>query len=65
MNYFFYNDYNKDDIFRKMDELDLFNKLKQFKIYEKEDIKFYLKVKLFLINPDLYYKLWKKLKNKI
>lgn len=65
MNYFFYNDYNKDEIFGKMDELDLFNKLKQFKIYDKKDIKFYLKVKLFLINPDLYYKLWKKLKNKI
>lgn len=65
MNYLFYNDYNNDDIFRKMDELDLFNKLKQFKVYEKKDIKFYLKVKLFLINPDLYYKLWKKLKNKI
>ncbi len=65
MNYFFYNNYNKDEIFKKMEELDLFNKLKQFKIYEKRDIKFYLKIKLFLLNPNIYYKIWKKLKNRI
>lgn len=65
MNYFFYNGYEKDKIFKKMNELDLFNKLKQFKMYEKRDLKFYLKVKLFLLNPSLYYKFWKMLKNKI
>ncbi len=65
MNYFFYNNYNKEEIFKKMEELDLFNKLKQFKIYEKRDLKFYLKVKLFLINPNLYYKIWKKFKKGI
>lgn len=65
MNYFFYHNYNKEEVFKKMDELDLFNKLRQFKIYDKNDIKFYLKIKLFLINPNLYYKLWKKLKNNI
>ena len=65
MNYFFYNDYNKEEVFKKMNELDLFNKLKNFKIYEKRDMKFFLKVKLFLINPHLYYALWKKLKNRI
>lgn len=62
MNYFFLNGYNKDDVFKKMNELDLFNKLNLFRIYEKRDFKFYLKVKLFLLNPGLYYKLWMKLK---
>ena len=65
MNYFFYNDYDKDEIFKKMDELDLFNKLKQFKVYSKEDWKFKLKVVLFSLSPNLYYKLWKRFKNRI
>ncbi|MBQ2961730.1 glycosyltransferase family 2 protein [Methanobrevibacter sp.] len=65
MNYFFYNDYDKDEIFKKMDELDLFNKLKEFKVYSKEDWKFKLKVVLFSLSPDVYYKLWKRFKNRI
>ena len=65
MNYFFYNDYDKDEIFNKMDELDLFNKLKQFKAYSKEDLKFKLKLVLFSLSPNVYYKLWKRFKNRI
>ena len=65
MNYFFYNDYDKDEIFKKMDELDLFKKLKQFKVYSKEDWKFMLKVVLFSSSPNVYYKLWKRFKNRI
>ena len=37
MNYFFYNDYDKDEVFKKMEELDLFNKLKEFKSFSKGD----------------------------
>ena len=65
MNYFFYNDYDKDEIFKKMDELDLFNKLKEFKVYSKGDWKFKLKVVLFSLSPNVYYKLWKRFKNRI
>ena len=65
MNYFFYNGYDKDEIFKKMDELDLFNKLKDFKVYSKEDWKFKFKIILFLLSPNVYYKLWKRFKNSI
>lgn len=61
MNYFFYNDYDYDEVIEKMRELDLFNKLANF----KGDKKFELKIKLFLFNPKLYYILWKKFKNSI
>ena len=47
--------------FKKMNELDLFKKLSKF----KGDKKFGLKIKLFLLNPKLYYILWKKFKNSI
>ena len=65
MNYFFYNDYDKDEIFKKMDELNLFNKLKEFKVYSKDDWKFKLKLVLFSLSPNVYYKLWKRFKNRI
>ena len=65
MNYFFYNDYDKDEIFKKMDELDLFNNLKEFNVYSKEDWKFKLKVVLFSLSPNVYYALWKRFKNRI
>lgn len=65
MNYFFYNDYDKDEIFEKMDELNLFEKLKDFKSFSKGDWKFKLKVVLFLLSPNVYYKLWKRFKNRI
>ena len=65
MNYFFYNNYDKDEIFKKMGELDLFNKLKEFKVYSNGDWKFKLKVVLFSLSPDVYYKLWKRFKNRI
>ena len=61
MNYFFYNDYNYDDVIKKMNELDLFRKLSKF----KGDKKFSFKIKLFLLNPKLYYIIWKKFKNSI
>ena len=61
MNYFFYNDYNYDDVINKMNELDLFRKLSKF----KGDKKFSFKIKLFLLNPNLYYIMWKKFKNSI
>ena len=62
MNYFFKNGFSKDDVFNKMDELGLFDRLKAFKSYTKRDRKFKLKVKLFLANPSIYYKLWMKFK---
>lgn len=61
MNYFFFNSYDIDEVINKMKELDLFNKLSKF----KGDKKFELKIKLFLFNPKLYYKVWMKLKNSI
>jgi len=61
MNYFFYKDYDYDEVIKKMNELDLFKKLSKF----KGDKKFGLKIKLFLLNPKLYYILWKKFKNSI
>jgi glycosyltransferase involved in cell wall biosynthesis len=61
MNYFFYNSYDFDEVISKMKELDLFSKLSKY----EGDRKFKLKIKLFLLNPKLYYKLWKKFKNSI
>lgn len=61
MNYFFYNNYDYDEVIAKMNELGLFDKLVKF----KGDKKFGLKIRLFLFNPKLYYKLWKKFKNSI
>ncbi|ALT70014.1 glycosyltransferase family 2 protein [Methanobrevibacter millerae] len=61
MNYFFYNDYDYGEVIKKMNELDLFKKLSKF----KGDKKFTIKIKLFLLNPKLYYILWKKFKNSI
>lgn len=61
MNYFFYNGYDFDEVINKMKELDLFNKLSKF----EGDSKFKLKIKLFLLNPRIYYNVWKKLKNSI
>ena len=61
MNYFFYKDYDFERIMEKMLELDLFNKLARF----EGDKKFALKIRLFLLNPKLYYKMWKKFKNSI
>lgn len=61
MNYFFYNDYDYDEVIQKMKDLNLFNKLSKF----EGDKKFTLKIKLFLLNPKLYYIMWKKFKNSI
>ena len=61
MNYFFYNSYDVDEVIDKMREMDLFTKLSKF----EGDSKFKLKIRLFLLNPKLYYKMWKRLKNSI
>ena len=61
MNYFFYNGYDFDEVIAKMKELDLLTKLSRF----RGDKKFQLKIKLFLLNPRIYYNVWKKLKNSI
>ncbi len=61
MNFFFYNGYDFNEVTAKMDELNLFEKLSKY----QGDSKFKLKIKLFLLNPKLYYKIWRKLKNSI
>jgi glycosyltransferase involved in cell wall biosynthesis len=61
MNYFFYNDYDFDEVIGKMKELDLLTKLSKY----EGDSKFKSKIRLFLLSPKLYYKTWKKLKNSI
>lgn len=61
MNYFFYNNYDFDEVIGKMKELDLLTKLSKY----EGDGKFKSKIKLFLLSPKLYYKTWKKLKNSI
>lgn len=59
--YFFYHNYNYNQIMDKMNHLDLFSKLKNF----KGESKFRFKINLFLFNPKLYYKLWKRFKDGI
>lgn len=61
MNFFFYNGYEFDEVLAKMKELDLLEKLSRF----EGDKKFKSKIRLFLLNPKLYYKTWRKLKNSI
>ena len=61
MNYFFYNDYDFDEVISKMRQLDLFTKLSKF----EGNSKFKFKIKLFLLSPKIYYKMWKKFKNSI
>lgn len=59
--YFFYHNYDYNQIMDKMNHLDLFSKLKNF----KGESKFSFKITLFLFNPKLYYKLWKRFKDGI
>lgn len=61
MNYFFYNDYDFNEVMSKMKELDLMEKLSKY----EGDSKFKSKIRLFLLSPKLYYKSWKKFKNSI
>lgn len=61
MNYFFYNNYDFDEVISKMKEKDLLTKLSKY----EGDKKFKYKIKLFLLNPKIYYNTWKKLKNSI
>ena len=59
--YFFYHNYDYNQIMDNMNHLDLFSKLKNF----KGESKFSFKITLFLFNPKLYYKLWKRFKDGI
>ena len=61
MNFFFSNGYDFDEVMGKMKDLDLLTKLSKY----EGDSKFKLKIKLFLLNPKRYYKMWMKLKNSI
>ena len=61
MNFFFHNGYDFDEVLGKMKELDLLTKLSRY----QGDSKFKLKIRLFLLNPRIYYKTWMKLKNSI
>ena len=61
MNFFFFNGYDFDEVIGKMKEFNLFEKLSKY----RGDSKFKLKIRLFLLNPKLYYKMWIKLKNSI
>lgn len=61
MNFFFYNSYDFNEVISKMNELNLFEKLSKF----QGDSKFKLKIRLFLLNPKLYYIIWRKFKNSI
>lgn len=61
MNYFFYSCYGFDEVMYVMKKKNLFTKLSKF----KGDKKFSLKIKLFLLNPRVYYKLWFRFKNSI
>lgn len=61
MNFFFHNGYDFDEVMAKMKELDLFEKLSRY----QGDSKFKLKIRLFLLNPKMYYRTWMRLKNSI
>ena len=61
MNYFFYSCYGFDEVMYVMKKKDLFSKLGRY----RGDLKFFLKVRLFLLNPKIYYKLWFRFKNSI
>ena len=61
MNFFFHNGYDFDEVMAKMKELDLFTKLSRY----QGDSKFKLKIRLFLLNPKMYYRTWMRLKNSI
>lgn len=60
--YFFYNNYSFNEVILEMNKKDLFKKLKYA---DTSDLKFYIKSRLFLLSPKIYYKLWKKFKNSI
>ena len=62
MNYFFYSCYGFENVMYVMKQKNLLSKLAR---YRGEDKKFNLKVRLFLLNPKLYYKLWFRFKNSI
>ena len=61
MNYFFYSCYGFDEVYYVMKKRNLLSKLSRY----RGDFKFKLKIRLFLSNPKLYYKMWFRFKNSI
>ncbi len=61
MNYFFYSCYGFDEVYYEMRKKGLLSKLSRY----RGDLKFKWKIRLFLLNPRLYYKMWFKFKNSI
>lgn len=61
MNYFFYSCYGFEEVMYVMKKKNLFSKLARF----RGNLKFKIKVQLFLLNPKLYYKMWFRFKNSI
>lgn len=61
MNYFFYSCYGFEEVVYVMKKKNLFSKLARF----RGNLKFKIKVQLFLLNPKLYYKMWFRFKNSI
>lgn len=59
--YFFHYNYDFQQTMDRMNELDLLSKLGKF----QGEGKFKIKIGLFLLNPKLYYKLWKRFKDGI
>ena len=63
--YLFYKDYPFTEAMEKMEEINYQERLRRFKPYTKKDLIFLFKTQIFLLNPKIYYKLWKTFKNSI
>ena len=63
--FLFYKDYPFDEIMEEMENINYKERLRQFKPYSKKDLFFLFKTQIFLLNPKVYYKLWKTFKNSI
>ena len=63
--YLFYKDYPYDEAMETMEKINYQERLRRFKPYSKKDLIFLFKTQIFLINPKIYYKLWKTFKNSI
>ena len=61
MNFFFFNNYDFNTVINHMKKHNLFNKLSKY----DGDFKFKLKIRLFLMSPKIYYKVWMKFKKSI
>lgn len=63
--YLFYKDYPYTEAMKTMEKINYQERLRRFKPYSKKDLIFLFKTQIFLINPKIYYKLWKTFKNTI